>query len=264
MKDHDEFYIGWEDKAAPTFRRTARRAAVALLALVIVTGAALALSQRLIGTAYFEWGNMREFSGVLRAEPYPHLLLRTNGADSPLVAAPLVAPFKFGVRREDVAAFADQFVTLRATRIHRDGQLMLELVPGSLAVAASSRSSRRGEGQGEGLRAESLVSHGRQTLRGEIVDSKCWMGVMNPGVLAPHRACAVRCISGGIPPMLLVRREGAPPLTFLLVSTEGLPLKDEVLNWVAIPVEVTGDVEERDGLSVLRIDPSLIREASSR
>jgi hypothetical protein len=50
------------------------------------------------------------------------------------------------------------------------------------------------------------VSLGTQTLIGEIVDSKCYLGVMNPGALIPHRACAIRCISGGIPPVLLVRQ----------------------------------------------------------
>ena len=28
----------------------------------------------------------------------------------------------------------------------------------------------------------------------------CFLGVMKPGRSKPHRACAVRCISGGIPP----------------------------------------------------------------
>jgi hypothetical protein len=154
------------------------------------------------------------------------------------------------VKREDVAAFDGKSVTLRATRIHRDGQLMLELEPKSLKRAAAATASP----------AESqVVSHGRQTFRGEIVDSKCWMGVMNPGVLAPHRACAVRCISGGIPPVLLVRREGAPPLNLLLVSAEGKPVNAEILDFVAEPVEVAGDVVRQGELLTLRADPATIR-----
>ena len=39
------------------------------------------------------------------------------------------------------------------------------------------------------------------TLIGEIVDSKRYLGVMNPGNGKVHRDCAVRCLSGGIPPI---------------------------------------------------------------
>lgn len=49
---------------------------------------------------------------------------------------------------------------------------------------------------------------GETTLKGEIVDSKCYLGVMNPGNLKAHRACAINCIQGGVPPVLLVRDGG--------------------------------------------------------
>jgi hypothetical protein len=107
--------------------------------------------------------------------------------------------------------------------------------------------------------ATNIVSLGRQTFRGEIVDSKCWMGVMNPGVLTPHRACAVRCISGGIPPILLVRREKAPPLNLLLVSTDDQPVNAAVLDFIAEPVEITGEVVRHGELLTFSIDPTAIR-----
>jgi len=40
---------------------------------------------------------------------------------------------------------------------------------------------------------------GEFDLVGEIVDSKCYFGNMNPGNGKVHRDCAVRCMSGGIP-----------------------------------------------------------------
>jgi len=51
-------------------------------------------------------------------------------------------------------------------------------------------------------------SFAQQKPVGEIVDSKC-LGVMTPGQLTTHRACAIRCISGGIPPVLHVRQTNA-------------------------------------------------------
>ena len=105
----------------------------------------------------------------------------------------------------------------------------------------------------------SSMSLGTQTLVGEIVDSKCFLGVMNPGALTPHRACAIRCISGGIPPVLLVRQTNGPALYLLLVSRDGKPVNKQVLNLVAEPVEITGEVESQGELLILRADPATYR-----
>lgn len=91
------------------------------------------------------------------------------------------------------------------------------------------------------------------------MDSKCYLGVMNPGRLTPHRACAVRCISGGIPPVLLVRSKDGPPLYFLLVSSDGQPVNKQVLDMVAEPVQISGEVERQGELLVLRADPRSFR-----
>ena len=106
-----------------------------------------------------------------------------------------------------------------------------------------------------------VANLGRQTFVGEIVDSKCYLGAMNPGRLTPHRACAVRCISGGIPPVLLVRRTGEAPLYLLLVSADGNPVNKQVLDMVAEPVEITGEVIQQGTLAILRANPETYRLA---
>ena len=108
------------------------------------------------------------------------------------------------------------------------------------------------------------VPLGQQTLIGEIVDSKCYLGVMNPGQLTTHRACAIRCISGGIPPVLLVHQTNGPALYFLLVSRDGRPVNKQVLDMVAEPVQITGDVERQGELLILRADPPTYRRVTSR
>lgn len=103
---------------------------------------------------------------------------------------------------------------------------------------------------------------GRQTLVGEVVDSKCYLGVMNPGQLTPHRACAIRCISGGKPPILLVRQTNGVALHFLLVSSDGRPVNKEVLNMVAEPVQITGEVVRQGQLLILRADLATYQRVS--
>ena len=98
-------------------------------------------------------------------------------------------------------------------------------------------------------------SLGERVLRGEIVDSKCYLGVMKPGRGKPHRACAVRCISGGIPPVLMVRDTAGIASYFLLTDLDGGALNDRILDLVAEPVEIRGEVLQYDNLLVLRAAP---------
>src|SRR6266496_1687960 len=97
---NDDFYIGWEAKAAPGISKTVRKAVVVILAASLLVPVVLAVSQRMIGVSVFEWGNFKTFSGVLQTTPYPHLLVpRPGSADglSRYSTYYLVAPWKFGL-----------------------------------------------------------------------------------------------------------------------------------------------------------------------
>ena len=252
MTGNDEFYIGWEDKAPLGIGSHVRRAAVFLLALAIALGVLLAVAQRTIGVSVFEWGKVKSFTGVLRSQPYPHLLVpRPRASDGQVACSSyyLVKPFKFGLDPDMASRLDGKTVSLKGTLIYRGNQTMIEVMDDSLKPLDSQ------EKQLATALDAKLVSLGQQTLIGEIVDSKCYLGVMNPGALTPHRACAIRCISGGIPPVLLVRQTNGPAVYFLLVSPDGRPVNKEVLNLVAEPVQITGEVERQGELLVLRADP---------
>lgn len=133
------------------------------------------------------------------------------------------------------------------TLIHRDEATMLELTADPLEDLGPAAAL---------LEVEEL---GEQTLFGEIVDSKCFFGVMNPGNLKAHRACAIRCISGGIPPVLLVRDAEGHARHVLLVGGEGEAVNEAVLDWVAEPVSVRGRLQRHGERFVLRADPASLR-----
>ena len=252
---NDEFYIGWEDEAAPATGKFVR--VVVLLLIVATTGLALAfaVAQHAIGVSAFEWGTVKMFSGILKLEPYPHLLVPrpgAAGAHDQFSTYYLVAPFKFGLDRAKLAPLDGKRISLQGTLIYRSNQTMVEALPDS--IKAANQPSRSPQGT-------EMIGLGRQTLTGEIVDSKCFLGVMNPGQLLPHRACAIRCISGGVPPVLLVRQRDGPAIYLLLVSSLGKPVNKQVLNMVAEPVEITGEVERQGELLILRADPGTYRRA---
>src|ERR1043165_3088755 len=230
----DEFYIGWESKAAPGIGRAVRKAVIVVLLAAVLLPLALVLAQRMIGASVFEWATQKTFSGVFRSTPYPHLLVprpRASGGDTSFSTYHLVAPWKFGLDEKAVAALDGKSVVLKGTLIYRDNQTMGETKPEGIMVSPNTEGQTQREVPHQNL--------GRQTFTGEIVDSKCFLGVMNPGQLTPPRACAIRCISGGVPPVLLVRQKEGPANYFLLVSTEGRSVNKQVLGMVAEPVEVT-------------------------
>ena len=246
---NDEFYIGWEAKSAPGIGRTVRRVALVLLLIALLVPVVLAISQRMIRVSVFEWGNVKNFSGILQATPYPHLLVpRPGNADSKSRFSTyyLVAPWKFGLKPEAVAPFDGKSVTLKGTLIYRGNQTMIEVQPGTIQKTNTATSAALPQ----------AIALGRQTLIGEIVDSKCFLGVMNPGQLTPHRACAIRCISGGIPPVLLVRQRDGSAIYLLLVSADGKPVNQLVLDFVAEPLQITGEVERQGELLIMRADPA--------
>jgi len=260
MNDTDPFYIGWQAQAPRPLRACLRGIVLILLSVAALLGAGLSLAQRTIGVSVFDWGRVQSFSGILQAQPYPHLLVPRPGAASGPEAFSryyLVQTFKHGLDPAQVNRLAGRHVTLQGTLIYRDTQTMIEVVPGTLAAAEANQA---GSPETTGVMAPApAVPLGRQTLVGEIVDSKCYLGVMNPGSRIPHRACAIHCIRGGIPPVLLVRPPDGSSFCLLLVSASGQPVNREVLDMVAEPVEITGDVERQGTLLILRADPANYR-----
>src|SRR5262249_39698277 len=194
----------------------------------------------------------RQFEGVLREKPYPALLVQRPGDTGKLPAVSqylLVEPGKRGAAAE-VTGFDARRVLLQGSLIYRDGLTMIEVVPNSLKPVISD-SGARGR-QGAATSAEEL---GAFTLVGEIVDSKCYLGVMNPGATKPHRECAARCISGGVPPLFVAHDADGRTVSLLLVSENNEPVNQEVLDVVAEPVEITGRVARDGEQLVLRADP---------
>jgi len=58
-------------------------------------------------------------------------------------------------------------------------------------------------------------------------------------------------------------RRTVPRFTFLLVSRDAKPVNKQVLNLVAEPVEIAGEVDRQGELLILRADPATYRRVSN-
>ena len=98
------------------------------------------------------------------------------------------------------------------------------------------------------------VSVGVQTtLSGELVDTKCYFGVMRPGAGKVHRGCAARCLHGGVPPGLLLRDTAGRSVVVLLSGVDGKKLEFDA-EWAARWIKATGRLSVRDNLPILEAE----------
>ncbi len=215
MQSESEFYVGYLPMPA-ALKTAIRRVIVALGVLAIGAAVVLVAVQHPFPAANFEFQQYREFRGTLIAEPYPALLIPGQGF--PWL---LVAPGKHGVG--DMRAFDGREVKLTGERIIHGDDHMIEAV-GPVSGLLSAVAKRAPD-----------VDLGEIELTGEVVDSKCYFGVMNPGAGKVHRDCAVRCISGGIPPAFLARDSNGRTATLLLANWNRA-----LLQHVAEPVTIRG------------------------
>jgi hypothetical protein len=253
MKKTEEFYIGWQEKAPDSFARTLRRFVLIIGILTTLMAGALVVSQVGFADSVFELGTITEVEGVLVKHPVPMLKVAQGFGNGRQPQSILLIGFGKHGAEKDIAAMEaargdeldGQTVQLRGTRIYYDGKAALELTEGSKAFVGFGQSSYTPPDRRQAL--------GEVRLLGEILDPKCALGVMKPGYGKTHRSCAVRCISGGIPPVLRVRNREGESRYVLVLGPDGRKINKDLLPFVADQIRICGELEQIDDWLVLRI-----------
>jgi hypothetical protein len=251
----DEFYIGYAPPMPPRMARFVRRAVLTVVAGVPLAASLIAIGHVRLDGGTFDFGRPRTIAGVITARPYPAIRLEPSSkADEQLSDrwALLVAPGKHGAGAL-ATPFDGQRVTLDGTRIQRGGAVMFEVAPGTIAATPDSRTSSAPAAP------EGAANSMPVTLRGEILDSKCFLGVMTPGEGKTHKDCASLCLRGGIPPAFVVRDRKGRTALLLLVSESGGSLAGHAAasRLAGEPIQLTGVIEDE-------ITPSASRERGWR
>ncbi|NUN96398.1 MAG: hypothetical protein HUU16_09510 [Candidatus Omnitrophica bacterium] len=238
-----EFYVGYHPTAPSSLAGLNRNMALTValgMATLMALGGGL---QNPIDRGAFEFGVRRVFEGVLYETPLPVLrltapfLLETEATSLLLV----------GFGKSGIPRFAQghhgKKVRFEGSLIHRDNMTMVEMnAPESFAVLGDPLPEE------ERPRFESL---GEATLVGELVDTKCFFGVMRPATGKVHRACAIRCLSGGVPPGLLIRDSNGDGVVVMLAGPDGTKLEFDI-QLAARVVKASGILEMQEDIPVLR------------
>jgi len=246
---NEDFYIGYLPKMSKKLAKVVKT--FVILAFLIGIGLVVVLwvAQNPFAKSVFEFGTVKDFEGTIQARPIPFLLMEkaeNNNGLPGFERIPLVGEGKHGI---DAKNFDGQRVKLKGTLIYRDDLRMIEVVGDSIEKSSANSN----------LTAEQSESLGRFTLKGEIVDSKCYLGVMNPGQSKPHRDCAVACLRGGIPPLFVVKDSAGNLSELWLLSEKNEPVNKEILDYVAEPIEISGEVSRIGNQLFFKINPTQIK-----
>jgi hypothetical protein len=246
----NDFYVGYVPKAPISLARFVRRIIIVLGLLVVTVALVLVIGQMPFANSAFEYGKVQKFEGIVETRPYPTLLVARPGEvgqEEKYSRYLLVAPGKHGAD-DLIADFHGKHVRLQGQLIYREGGTMVEIEPSSISPLDTAPANQ--------ATARDL---GPLTVSGEIVDSKCYLGVMNPGKGKVHRDCASRCLSGGIPP-IFVTSTGQDQ--FLLVGPDGHAIgRDALREFIAEPITIRGELLQRGESRLLRIDARALRHA---
>ncbi len=252
MAESTEFYVGYL-RTPPRLAAFWKWAAPGVIAATLAAGWFLSRSQNDPGDGVWQDG-LQTFVGRVAAVPYAHIRVASRSPGAGVETILLVSEGKRGGAAA-IAGLDGRMARVTGTLLERDGLKLLELSGDAVPVADDALSS----GREVRPAAPATASLGAVTLRGEIIDPKCYSGAMKPGEGKTHKACATLCIAGGIPPMFVSIDEAGRRSYYLLAGRDGGALDERILPFVADPVEVTGELERRDDLQVLRIDPTNIR-----
>jgi hypothetical protein len=254
IKMQDDFYIGWRPEAPGTFAKFVRKYLYALILMVIVIGIALAILQKKFSTATFEFGKLTTVKGSYSAFPVPHLSV-VNNQDRIMI--PLVGYGKSGaegimyqLEQEIGQPLENKEITLRGQLMYGDGKVIMQVDKKENPLVGISKEEK---GRSSVNKA-SVKELGNLSFIGEIVDSKCYFGVMKPGEGKPHKDCAIRCILGGVPPVMAITNKKGERNYILLTSSNGKRINDEVKDFVAIPSKVSGHAFQYDNWIVLQVN----------
>ena len=252
-----EFYIGWMSKAPVGFAKHVKRVLLILFPVALIIGYLLSTSQKKFSTANFEYGKTTEVKGVYYSSPVP--MLKVFDKNNLSITLPLVGYGKHGAEtaimesEEGGVSLNGKEATLKGTLIYGDGKTLLQIDKNDNPIV--------------NIGAESTIQLqqkdlGTQTIRGEIIDPKCYFGVMKPGEGKAHRDCAIRCILGGIPPMLHVQNEKGESNYYLIVGPNGEKMNEAVQDVVAEPVSIEAKVVQQDDWIILYTGKENIKRIS--
>ncbi|HMG91838.1 MAG TPA: hypothetical protein VK589_17390 [Chryseolinea sp.] len=237
--EKDEFYVGYLPEAPRETASFVKKIIVVAGLGICVVALILAWSQNKFSSSFFDYGINSTIEGYYFEKPVPHIAvpLGITSTGKELFQNVLLVGFgKAGamdvmmkLKNQKGKSFEGAKIELTGFMIYGNGKSLLQITEEDNSNIAFLT--------GVTAPFQSLDSIGITTLEGEIVDPKCYFGVMKPGEGKAHRSCAIRCVDGGIPPVFHASDRDE---YFLIVNEKWQPVNKEVLRLIGDQISITG------------------------
>ena len=247
----NEFYIGWKPELPPRSAKLVQRFILTLLIAIPALAIALVYYQRGFASSTFDLAHPITLEGTIYLRPAPFLVHAATGQQ-----LLLVAPGKFGgkksiesIEKKIGTSLDGKKVQAKGILIYHDGKTILELQEAKLLSDQQESSAK-----------PTPVNLGKVLLRGEITDPKCLLGSMRPAEGKPHLDCAVRCIAGGITPVLKVSNQFGDTEYYILSAANGQSIQEALLPCVGQGVQICGTLYQHGDWLMLETTPGDIKK----
>lgn len=253
MKKNDEFYVSYIDGSLGVkTKKTLKLFAICSIIVIIIGAFLFSFAQKPFKNSTFELTSATKITGVFHENPYP--MLRVQMADNIYKNILLLGfgkssanPFLEKLQSE-VKDLNGKIVSIEGNLIYYNGKTLIQITDEEKVTLENINKVE--------IPTKERISE--MTLQGEIIDPKCYFGVMKPGKGKIHRSCAVRCISGGIPPVLATTDKNNISQYFLLTDMKGNPINSDILPYIGKPSKIKGIVEKMEDWYILKINISNI------
>jgi len=252
MSKNEEFYIGYLPKAPKNISKWLRLIIPTLIITLVGIAYVVARFQPKSVASTFEFGVYKEFEGRIVQEPFPMMYVELGKGKKKTAKLFLLGVFgKMGagdligrLARSLDQPLENYRFKVKGSLIYYAGKTMLELDHDLESILSA-------EIENEPYRI-TPEQFGHHTFNGEILDTKCFLGVMKPGRGKPHRSCAVRCIAG-VPVAVSVQMENDETYA-LLVDEKGNALNSSILSAVGRQIQYSGKLEKWEDWYVVKLE----------
>lgn len=248
MSGNEDFFIGWSAETPKVDRRFLIGLSTFLFAGAGAAAYGVAGRQDPVGPGGWDQADIREWRGIVIAEPYP--MLRYRDADGAPRTALLGCLNKCAPKLM-IDQYRERAVLVRGSPIIRGQYLMIATDDFGRWIEPAN--PQAGD---EDLMFPDPEPLGSANLAGVILDTKCWFGAMRPGEGKVHKACAALCIKGGLPPGFFVKGPREQSQLLIMTDAQAGPVGPDVLPFVADPLRLNGELERRGDLVFLKTDPN--------
>ena len=250
-KEEDEFYVGYFDEMPDSYASNVKPLIIIILILIPLISFILVFNQRGFVESTYEYAKVTKLRGTITNTPVPAVRVLENGA---IRTIPIVTFGKKGGAELLSSWMGD--IELDKEIVEVEGKLIYYNSKTLVEIADAENLSKVQITEHPTIEKIKPIHIGQLTVEGEITDPKCFFGVMKPAYGKPHRSCAIRCISGGIPPVFATKTEGPFMEYYFIKGQNGEDINQDLLPWVGDQLKLTGEVWEYDDWKEIRIKSS--------